>query len=68
MAGNNQTQGWNKPSLNKKNYTRISKPRRWFFEKINKTDKSLGRPTSRYRDSIQINKINNEKGNITTEN
>ena len=38
-----------------------------FFEKINKTDKPLARLTKEHRDSIQINKIRNEKGDITTE-
>jgi hypothetical protein len=42
---------------------RINKTRCWFFEKINK----IARLTSRHRDSIQINKIRNEKGDITTE-
>jgi hypothetical protein len=39
-----------------------SKTRSWFFEKINKIDKPLARLT---RDSIQINKIRNGKGDIT---
>jgi hypothetical protein len=38
-----------------------------FFEKIYKRDKPLARLTRRYRDRIQINKIRNEKGDITTE-
>jgi hypothetical protein len=46
---------------------RINKTRSWFFEKINKTHKSLARLTRWHRDSIQINKIGNEKGDITTE-
>jgi hypothetical protein len=37
------------------------------FEKINKIDKSLARLTRGHRDSILINKIRNEKGDITTE-
>jgi hypothetical protein len=37
------------------------------FEKINKIDKPLTRLTRWHRDSIQINKIRNEKGGITTE-
>jgi hypothetical protein len=44
----------------------ISKTRSWFFEKINKIDKPLPRLTRGQRDSIQINKIRNEKGEITT--
>jgi hypothetical protein len=38
-----------------------------FFEKINKIDKLLARLTRGHRDSIQISKIRNEKGDLTTE-
>jgi hypothetical protein len=38
-----------------------------FLKKINKIDKPLARLTRGHRDSIQINKIRNEKGDITTE-
>jgi hypothetical protein len=37
------------------------------FNKINKIDKPLGKPTRGHRDSILINKIRNEKGDIITE-
>ena len=37
------------------------------FEKINNIHKLLAKLTRGHRDSIQINKIRNEKGNITTE-
>jgi hypothetical protein len=37
----------------------------WFFEKINKIDKPLARFTRGHRVSILINKIRNEKGDIT---
>jgi hypothetical protein len=46
---------------------RIKQRRSWFFEKINKIDKPLARLTRGYRESILINKIRNEKGNITTD-
>ena len=46
---------------------RINQTRSWFFEKINKIDEPLARLTRGHRDSIQINKIRNEKGDITTE-
>jgi hypothetical protein len=39
----------------------------FFFEKINKIDKPLARLTRGHRDSILINKIRNEKGEITKE-
>jgi hypothetical protein len=46
----------------KRTIQRINKTRSWFFEKINKIDKPLARLTRGHRDSIQINKIRNEKG------
>ena len=51
----------------KRTIQRINKTRSWFFEKINKIDKHLARLTKGHRDSIQINKLRNEKGDITTE-
>jgi hypothetical protein len=45
----------------------INQARSWFFEKINKIDKPLARQTRGHRDSILINKIRNEKEDITTE-
>jgi ribosomal protein S24E len=46
---------------------RRNKSRSWLFEKINKIYKPLARLTKVHKDSIQINKIRNEKGAITTE-
>jgi hypothetical protein len=46
---------------------RINQRRSWFFEKINKIDKHLAQLTRGHRDSILINKIRNEKGDITTD-
>jgi hypothetical protein len=51
----------------KRTIQRINQTRSWFFEKINKIDKSLARLIRGHRDSILINKITNEKGDITTE-
>jgi hypothetical protein len=51
----------------KRSIQRINQTRRWLFEKINKIDKTLARLTRGHRDSILINKIKNEKGDITTE-
>jgi hypothetical protein len=45
----------------------INQMRSQFFEKINKIDKPLARLTRGHRDSILINKIINEKGDITTD-
>jgi hypothetical protein len=46
---------------------RLNQRRSWFFEKINKIDKPLARLTRGHRDSILINKIKSEKGDITTD-
>ena len=51
----------------RKTIQRINQMRSWFFEKINKIDKPLARLTRGHRDSILINKIRNEKGDITTD-
>jgi hypothetical protein len=51
----------------KRTIQRINQNRIWFFEKINKIDKPLARLTRGHRDSILINKIRNEKGDITTD-
>ena len=47
---------------------KINKNKSWFFEKINKIDKPLARPIKRYREKNKINKIRNEKGEVTTDN
>jgi hypothetical protein len=46
---------------------KINQKRSSFFEKINKIDKTLASLTRGDRDSILINKIRNEKGDITTD-
>ena len=46
---------------------RINQMSSWFFEKINKIDKPLARLARGHRDSILINKIRNEMGDITTD-
>jgi hypothetical protein len=51
----------------KRTIQRINKTRSYFFEKINKIHKPLARLTRGHRNCIQINKIRNEKGDITTE-
>jgi hypothetical protein len=51
----------------KRTIQRIKQTRSWFFEKINNIDKPIARLTRGHRDSIIINKIKNEKGDITTE-
>jgi len=46
---------------------KINKTESWFFEKINKIDKPLARLTKNKREKNQINKIRNEKGEVTTD-
>ena len=48
----------------KKTIGKINKTKSWFFEKINKIDKPY---IKKKRESTQINKIRNEKGEITTD-
>ena len=51
----------------KETIAKISKTKRWFFEKINKTDKLLARLIKKKRERTQINKMRNEKGEVTTD-
>ena len=52
----------------KETIAKINKTKTWFFEKINKIDKPLARLTKKNREKNQINKIRNEKGEVTTDN
>ena len=45
---------------------KINETKSWFFEKINKIDKPLARLIKKKRERTQINKIRNERGEITT--
>ena len=45
---------------------KINKTKSWFFEKINKIYKHLARLIMKKREKNQINKIRNEKGQVTT--
>ena len=47
--------------------TKINKTKNWFFEKINKIDKPLARLIKKKREKTQINRIRNEKGEVTTD-
>ena len=51
----------------KKTIAKINKPKNWSFEKINKIDKPLARLIKQKRERIQINKIRNDRGEITTD-
>ena len=46
----------------------INRTKSWSFEKIYKIDKPLARLIKKQRNKNQINKIRNEKGEITTDN
>ena len=39
----------------------------WFFEKLNKPDKPLAKLTEKKRKGPQINKVRNERGEVTTD-
>ena len=45
---------------------KVNKTKSLFFEKVNKIDKPLARVIKNKRERIQINKIRNEKGELTT--
>ena len=49
----------------KRTIQRINNSRNQFFEKINKIDKPLSRLIKEKRERAQINKIRNERGEIT---
>ena len=52
----------------KETIVKINKTKSWFFEKINKIDKPLARLIKKKRERNQINKIRNEKEEVTTDN
>ena len=52
----------------KETIVKINKTKIWFFEKINKIDKRLDKLIKKKREQNQINKMRNEKGEVTTDN
>ena len=52
----------------KETTVKINKTNSWLFEKINDIDKLLARFIERKREKNQINKIRNEKGEVTPDN
>ena len=52
----------------KETIVKINKTKTWLFEKLNKIDKLLARSIKKKREKNQINKIRNEKGEVTTDN
>ena len=51
----------------KETVAKINKTKSWFFKKINKTDKPLARLIKKKRENTRINRIRNEKGEVTTD-
>ena len=51
----------------KETITKINKTKSWFLEKVNKIEKPLARLITKKREKTQINRIRNEKGEVTME-
>ena len=51
----------------KETIVKLNKTKSWFFEKINKIDKTLARLIKKKREKNQINKIRSEKEEVTTD-
>ena len=51
----------------KETIVKINKTKSWFFEKIKKIPKPLARLIKNKREKTQINRIRNEKGEVTTD-
>ena len=51
----------------KETIAKINKMKSWFFEKTNKIDKPLAGLIKKKREKTQINRIINEKGEVTTD-
>ena len=51
----------------KKTIASISETKSWFFEKINKIDKTIARFITKKKKGRGLNKIRNEKGEVTTD-
>ena len=58
---------WDRNEKKKTTTTKINKTKSWFFEKINKFNKPLAKLIKKKRESTQINKIRNVKGEVTTD-
>ena len=52
----------------KETIVKITRTKSWFFENIKKIDKSLARLIKKKREKNQVNKIRNEKGEVTINN
>ena len=52
----------------KETIIKVNKTKSWFFDKIKKIDKTFTRLIKKKREKNKINKIRNEKGEVTTDN
>ena len=52
----------------KETIIKINKTKSWFFDKIKKIDKTFTRLIKKKREKNKINKIRNEKGEVTIDN
>ena len=52
----------------KETIAKLNEAKSWFFERINKIDKTLARLIKKQREKNQISKIRSENGEITTDN
>ena len=55
-----------KPKIPKKTVEQINETRSWFFERLNRIDKPLATLINQKKERTQMNKIKNERGEITT--
>ena len=51
----------------KRKIAKINKNKSWIFEKINKIENPLAKLIKKRREKTQINRIRNEKGEVTTD-
>ena len=51
----------------KETIAKINTTKSWFSEKINKIDTPLARLIKKKREKTQINRVKNEKGEVTTD-
>ena len=51
----------------KETIAKINKTKSWLLEKLNKIDKPLARLIKKKREKTQINRIRDEKGEVTTD-
>ena len=56
---------WRIEDYSEETIEKINETESWFFEKANKIDKPLARLIKAQRERTQINKIRNEKGEVT---